>query len=131
MYARWKEPGVPEIFDGGQDITADDIHHPRNIINLWTEAELLAIGLLPFDAAIIPSGHTVDTRSYEEIAGRIVESVTTIPPPPPPTLDEIYDQTIQNQKVLKALVLCLNDGSIVPGANVTKSALKTAIKAKM
>ncbi len=51
--------------------------------------------------------------------------------PPPPTLGEIYDQTIQNQQVLKALALCLNDGSIVPGAYVTGAALKTAIKAKM
>ena len=51
--------------------------------------------------------------------------------PPPPTASEIYDQTIQNQAVLKALVLCLNDGSIVPGANVTDAALKTAIKAKL
>jgi hypothetical protein len=51
--------------------------------------------------------------------------------PPPPTLDEIYDQTIQNQQVLKALAVCLNDGSIVPGANVSGAVLKTAIKAKM
>lgn len=51
--------------------------------------------------------------------------------PPPPTNDEIYDQTLQNSALLKALVLCLNDGSIVPGANVTGAQLKSAIKAKM
>jgi hypothetical protein len=33
--------------------------------------------------------------------------------------------------VLKALVLCLNDGSIVPGASVGGAMLKAAIKAKM
>ena len=51
--------------------------------------------------------------------------------PPVPTDDEIYDSVIQNQQVLKALVLCINDGSIVPGADVSNTALKTAIKAKM
>ena len=51
--------------------------------------------------------------------------------PPPPILDEVYDNTLQNQQLLKALVLCLNDGSIVPGANVSNAALKAAIKAKM
>lgn len=51
--------------------------------------------------------------------------------PPPPTADEIYDQTMQNQKLLKALVLCINDGTIVPGANVSGAALKAAIKDKM
>ncbi len=53
------------------------------------------------------------------------------PPIPPPTLDEIYDRTILQQRVLKALVLALNDGSIVPGANVAPATLKTAVKAKM
>tara|TARA_Y100000296_G_scaffold83259_1_gene113744 strand:+ start:82 stop:438 length:357 start_codon:yes stop_codon:yes gene_type:complete len=52
-------------------------------------------------------------------------------PPSPPTTDEIYDGVIKNEKVLKALVLALNDGSIVPGANATNAALKAAIKAKM
>lgn len=51
--------------------------------------------------------------------------------PPPPTNDEIYDRTIQNQALLKALVLSINDGSIVPGANVSNARLKSAIKAKM
>ena len=50
---------------------------------------------------------------------------------PPPSLDEIYDQTMQNQKLLKAFVLCINDGSIIPNTNVSGAALKAAIKAKM
>ena len=50
---------------------------------------------------------------------------------PPPTLDEIYDQTILNQRVLKALALALNDGSFVPGSNVTNVQLKAIVKAKM
>ena len=51
--------------------------------------------------------------------------------PPPPTNDEIYDRTLQNEKLLKAVVLALNDGTFVPGSSVTNAALKTAIKAKM
>lgn len=59
--------------------------------------------------------------------------VFTAPPPPPPplTLDDIYDQTLKNSRVLKAFILCINDGSIVPGANVSVANLKAAIRAKM
>lgn len=53
------------------------------------------------------------------------------PAPPPPTNDEIYDQVLQNQRVFKAFVLAVNDGSIVPGANMTPAALKAAVKAHM
>ena len=48
-----------------------------------------------------------------------------------PTNDEIYDQVMQNQKVLKAFALCINDGSIVPGVNVSGAVLKAAVKSKM
>ena len=53
------------------------------------------------------------------------------PPTPAPTNDEIYDRVIQNRKVFKAYVLAINDGSIVPGTNMTNVQLKTAVKAKM
>lgn len=62
-------------------------------------------------------------------------SVIPVPVPgpvtPQPTDGQIYDSVIKNQAVLKALVLALNAGSIVPGANVSNAQLKTAIKAKM
>ncbi len=48
-----------------------------------------------------------------------------------PTNDEVYDAVIQNQKVFKAYVLAINDGSIVPGSNMTGPQLKSAVKAKM
>lgn len=53
------------------------------------------------------------------------------PPPPPPTNDEIYDQVIQVQKAFKAYVLAVNDGSIVPGSNMTNAALKAAVVVNM
>ena len=49
----------------------------------------------------------------------------------PPTNEEIYDATVQNQKLLKAVVLSLNDGTFVPGANISNSALKAIITANM
>lgn len=51
--------------------------------------------------------------------------------PPPPTSEEIYAEVMQNQAVLKAVVLSLNDGTFVPGANLSNTDLKTIIKSKM
>lgn len=46
--------------------------------------------------------------------------------------DEMIDQVIgQNRGIIKALILCINDGSIVPGANISNAALKVAIKSKL
>lgn len=46
--------------------------------------------------------------------------------------DNIINQTMnQDRNIIKSLVLCINDGSIVPGANVTNAALKAAIKANL
>lgn len=53
------------------------------------------------------------------------------PPPPPPTADEIYDAVIARDRVFRAYVLAVNDGSIVPGANMSGADIKTAIKARM
>ena len=53
------------------------------------------------------------------------------PAPTPPTNDEIYDRVIQNRKVFKGYVLAVNDGSIVPGSNMTGPQIKAAVKAKM
>ena len=33
--------------------------------------------------------------------------------------------------ILKAYILCINDGSIIPGGNLTPKQLKAAIKAKL
>lgn len=54
-----------------------------------------------------------------------------LPPAPPPTNDEIYDKVIQGQEVFKGYVLAINDGSIIPGSNMTGAQIKTAVKAKM
>jgi hypothetical protein len=51
--------------------------------------------------------------------------------PPPPTNEAIYDQVLLDQKAFGALLQCLNDGSIVPGANANPADLKAAIVARM
>ena len=87
-YARWKSPGVPEIFDGGRDIVTgegeDAVRHPRNIVNVWTDAELQAIGLMKLVEAITPAGEIVTGRSWIEVASEIHEQLTTEPAPPAP-----------------------------------------------
>ena len=53
------------------------------------------------------------------------------PAPAPPSNSEIYDTVILTQRVLKAVVLALNNGDIVPGGNVSGAALKAAVIANM
>ncbi len=70
-------------------------------------------------------------KEYRELAVQGVSIADYPGDPPPPSNDEIYDQVMKNQRVLKAFARCINDGSIVPGANVFNAALKVAVKAKM
>jgi hypothetical protein len=50
---------------------------------------------------------------------------------PPPSADTVYDLALQNQPMVAALLVCINDGTIVPGANATPEALKDAVVARM
>ena len=79
------------------------------------------------DEAIL-DGYIAKTDIYT--ANKVVRDAPP-PPPPPPTNDEIYNQVMKNQKVFKAYALAVNDGSIVPGSNMTPANLKAAVKAKM
>ena len=60
-------------------------------------------------------------------------TVVTVAPvvDPVPTPEEIYDALLQQQRLLKAYILCINDGSIVPGSGMSPAQLKNAIKAKL
>ncbi len=113
-------PDEAEIFDGSKDVFTgegdDTVHHPRNIVTLWSAAELAAIGLLPLDVAIIPPGHSVATRSYAEVAGRIVESAVTTPPPPP-TPEQIL-RTRAGKLDMGRLTAALVRSGAIPKADV-------------
>jgi len=56
-------------------------------------------------------------------------------PQVPPTQDEIndaiYESTLLNQKILKALIMALNDGTFVPGSNYTAEQIKNGIKRRI
>ena len=47
------------------------------------------------------------------------------------TMEQVYDKTISGNKLIKALVLSLNDGSFIPGNNLTGQELKQIILSKM
>ena len=44
---------------------------------------------------------------------------------------EIYDAIMQSQRVFRAYALAVNDGSIIPGTNMSGAALRMAVKAHM
>ncbi len=97
------------------------------------DGEVLQIEAVQFPVA--PTFIWVDITGVTPVpkVGWLYDGTVFSAPPvvAPLTTDQIYVQTIKNQRVLKALVLALNDGSVVPGANATNATLKTAIKAKM
>ena len=45
--------------------------------------------------------------------------------------EKAYKQELKNSRVLRAIIRSINDGSLVTGANLSKAALKTIIKANM
>jgi hypothetical protein len=58
----------------------------------------------------------------------------TVRPKTAQEIDDEKDEAVNgalSQRGLKAFIKCVDDGSIVPGANVGNAALKAAIKAKM
>ncbi len=75
------------------------------------------------------------TRDHKVVVvgGEVISVMPSVNPeqPSPPTNDEIYDQVIKTQKVFKGYVLAVNNGSIVPGSNMTGAQLKAAVKANM
>lgn len=91
--------------------------------------------LITLDSGIVV--HVPDDMSsrHRRLLQEWLDAGNTLDPadplPTPPTNDEIYDQVIQAQKVLKAVVLSINDGTFVPGAGVTGAVLKAIIKANM
>lgn len=83
----------------------------------------------------IDLAQTSDDRLARRVKAWINEGNTPAPfvaqPVTPLTIDEIYDQALLTQKVLKAVILALNDGTLSVGTNKTGAQIKTIIKAKM
>ena len=74
--------------------------------------------------------------SADEEAGILAEWDQNSQPPTPAEIDAendaVFDNMInQNKSIIKAFILCINDGSIVPSGNATPAELKAAIKSKL
>lgn len=59
MFCQVKDGSVVQVIPRPVPITINDIQYPKNIFQLWSEAELKAIDLLPY------SENTVDSRFYQ------------------------------------------------------------------
>lgn len=122
-WARLKPSGEAEIFTGDTDIIGEDgTHYPRNIVYLWTDEELRAIGLLPLVRVAPPPGMVVVSIAHEEVNGTITEVLTTEPaPPPPPDPDAELAAAIAaatTLEELKAALLGQGNNSAVRGKRV-------------
>ena len=102
---------------------------PKVLIEGSRVAQIVADGA---EFAVAPplfwtdADNTVTTdRTWENI-GFDAPQVAT-----PPTLDDIYDDVIQQQRVFRGYVFAINDGTIGPGSNMTPADIKAAVKAKM
>ena len=79
--------GVP-VEVNGPFADKNGISHPRQVLRLWSDAELAAIDVYPVTEGSVPDGHVV-TGSTLTWDGTTVTRVFTSEPAPPPEPD--YD----------------------------------------
>ncbi len=105
--------------------------HPDGNIDVPTDVAFIDVTEAPNNIAwpTLPDGDPGGEKTSRVDPG--TGGLELNPDSLPPTHDEIYDEVIKNQRVFKAYVLAVNDGSIVPGSNMTGVALKAAVKDKM
>ena len=85
------------------------------------------------NGSLLSIPNTVENRHYRKIVEWVAQGNTILPyiPPAEPSQDELYDLLMQNNKLIKALALALNDGSFVPNSSYTNAQLKSIIKQKL
>lgn len=49
----------------------------------------------------------------------------------PPTAEQVYDSENSVYRVLRSLVICLNNGTFVPNSSYTANQIKTILKANL
>lgn len=76
-----------------------------------------------------PATHAIGGHSYAVFDDRVEKSYTLVALPPPATASETYDRALQDDRVLKAAILSLADGSLRSGMTIEQA--KAAIVAKM
>ena len=79
---------IISLHNDNKGVTDDNgIQHPRNIWQLWTDAELNAIGYARFEEQHVPNDKRSTGYSDTFADGRVTRTHTTkdyVPPPPPP-----------------------------------------------
>jgi hypothetical protein len=84
------------------------------------------------DGVCVPNDlANVDWQEYQRwllVPGNVPDPYVPLPPPTP---DQIYAQELQAYRLLKAVVLCLNDGTLTVGTNLTPLQLKNIVRAKL
>ncbi len=82
-------------------------------------------------AGVVSAVYTHSNPDALEFLDKSDPEVVTFLNPSPPTNEEIYDKLLLQSKLLKALVLSLNDGTLPVGTDLSNAQLKTIIKANM
>ena len=94
-------------------------YHPFLVFQqLLVPLEVLALGLFG-----------IDELEVEPVVRMVAGKLAAAAQPAPPGNAEIYDQALLDHPAFAALLLCISDGSIGPGA--TPADMKAAIVAKM
>lgn len=110
-----------------------------NIVSILNEASILAGWQGDFPDTVDEltddyiSKRIIWCIGQTPITGQQIRDIVTayVPPTQDEINDEIYDQLTQQNKVLKALIMALNDGTFVPGSNYTNAQIKQGIKNRM
>ena len=68
------------------------------------------------------------TQQQKDAAAAVIASFD---PNAPQTIDELYDDLLTQGRLLKAVVLAINDGTLTVGGNRSPAQLKAIIKAKL
>lgn len=65
----------------GQTITHDNVLHPWQVVDLWSDADLAKIGAYKVIPATVPNGFQIVSASFERVDGVVTQVAVTEPLP--------------------------------------------------
>ena len=80
--------GVP-VEVNGPFADKNGISHPRQVLRLWSDAELAAIDVYPVTDGTVPDGHVVTGSALEWDGEKVTRVFTSEPAPPPPVPETV------------------------------------------
>ena len=122
------------LIEGGQIVTG-----PRPLPVSWKNISGMALGWLPqevvgfepFDPdAQVRTGPVNDIQADKVVSTYTVREMTS-EEKSDKAVSEINASNIMNDRVLKALILALNNGDLPVGENLSTAQIKAAIKSNM